>query len=141
VDKLTKKINFLTLLTLFLISTFFLDQKTFASYNPLDCSSFYNGYCDTSGCTSTYGTASSMLDNFCYDVEYKSLDYSGVGGENPPDYATDLGQENQAIFLQMLISSQKFIANVVGFWLPFQTIMIFAVMMIYFILLKLRFFR
>lgn len=119
------------------------NQAAFAAYHNLECSDFYNGYCDSQGCFAEYGDGSNFIDGFCYNVPYRGemLNWQGIGGENPPDYATVTGQENQAIFLQELISGQKFIANVVGFWLPFGCIMIFSLGIIYMVLLKFKFFR
>lgn len=106
---------------------------TFATYYPQECSEHYPAYCENyDDCFAEFGDQAMFANGICYKMGYSY----------PQEYVDELQALTYVSYdIQSLVSSQAFIANVVGFWLPFGVISTFSILCIYIILLKFKFFK
>jgi len=125
----TKLLIFSAFIALF----FVLIPQTKAVYFPLTCSDNYPAYCLENGsCFSQFGDQGVTFYDHCY----------WVSSYYPHEFMDEqTGLEFISDQLDFIQSDIMFLSNVIGFWLPFTSIMIFSMSTIYIILLKFKFFR
>ena len=104
-----------------------------ANYYDLTCSDFYSGYCsENNDCYTHFGDDGTNYGDFCF---YTPTDYDFDKNN------LDLAWEVSVAKTDMLISVQTFLANVLGFWLPFSVILNFCMFSLFALLLKFGFFK
>jgi hypothetical protein len=103
-----------------------------AKYYPLECSYNYSGYCNEGNdCFTKFGDSGVNYGDFCFDVPNNPHTFG--------DEVTGLGSISDQ--LDMIISGNIFLYNVVGFWVPFGVILNFCMIVVFVILFKFGYFR
>lgn len=115
-----------------LLSLFWSSVSANAKYYPLECSQNYSGYCNEgSDCYTEFGDDGLNYLDFCFNVP------------NVPNEFMDetTGLEVVVDRLEMILSGNIFLYNVVGFWLPFSVILNFCLVVLFGLLIKFGYFR